>query len=89
MVDLTRDRHRRVQARLLDLVPGRSGTVYADWLKTRSHDFRTGIRIAPLDPFAGYKNAIDAHLDEATFAPEVTSLKTSRFWTPAVCKASC
>ena len=66
MVDLTRDRHRRVQARLLDLVPGRSDTVYADWLKTRSHDFRTGIRIAPLDPFAGYKNAIDAHLDEAT-----------------------
>ncbi|GAB3189127.1 hypothetical protein GCM10027061_09640 [Nesterenkonia suensis] len=65
MVDLTRNPEGRVQARLLDLVPGRSGTVYADWLTARSPGFRTGIRIAPLDPFAGYKNAIDAHLDEA------------------------
>src|SRR5215218_2277776 len=34
-VDLTRDTKGRVRARLLDLVPGRSGKAYADWLKER------------------------------------------------------
>lgn len=66
MVDLTRDADGKVAARLLDLVPGRTGTVYADWLAARGEDFRNGIQIAPLDPFAGYKNAIDSELDEAT-----------------------
>ncbi|GAA3076372.1 MULTISPECIES: ISL3 family transposase [Actinomycetes] len=66
MVDLTRDDRGQVQARLLDLVPGRTGKAYADWLATRSPEFRAGVQVAPLDPFAGYKNAIDAHLDEAT-----------------------
>ncbi len=56
----------RFTARLLDLVPGRTGTVYADWLNQRGKDFRDGIQVAPLDPFAGYKNAIDSKLDEAT-----------------------
>ncbi|WP_199589248.1 transposase family protein [Blastococcus sp. TF02A-26] len=40
MVDLTRDQHGRVRARLLDLVPGRSGKVYADWLTARGDAFR-------------------------------------------------
>lgn len=35
MVDLTRDQHERVRARLLDLVPGRSRKAYADWLPQR------------------------------------------------------
>ena len=37
-------------ARLLDLVPGRSGTVYKNWLEERGKDFRAGVRIATLDP---------------------------------------
>ena len=53
-------------ARLLDLVPGRSGTVYKNWLAERSEDFRAGVRIATLDPFQGYKNAIDDQLQDAT-----------------------
>src|SRR5699024_2185375 len=40
MVDLTRDAGGRVRARLLDLVPGRSGKVYADWLNQRGEQFR-------------------------------------------------
>ena len=40
MVDLTRDKQGRIRARLLDLVPGRSGTVDADWLKARGDTFR-------------------------------------------------
>lgn len=66
MVDLTRDEEGRVRARLLDLVPGRSGPAYADWLKGRDQAFRDGVRIATLDPFQGFKNAIDDQLEDAT-----------------------
>ena len=31
MLDLTRDKDGRVRARLLDLVPGRSGEAYTSW----------------------------------------------------------
>ena len=65
MVDLSRDENGRVHARLLDLVPGRSGSVYGDWLTRRGAGFRGGIKIATLDPFHGYKNAIDDHLADA------------------------
>lgn len=65
MVDLTRDTTGRVQARLLDLVPGRLKEAYADWLAERSEAFRSGVRVAALDPFAGYKGAIDDQLDDA------------------------
>jgi transposase len=53
MVDLTRDTRGRVRARLLDLVPGRSGKAYADWLKERGDAFRAGVEVATLDPFHG------------------------------------
>jgi transposase len=65
MVDLTRDEHGHVRARLLDLVPGRSGEAYKRWLRERGHVFRAGLQIATLDPFHGYKNAIDDQLDDA------------------------
>jgi transposase len=65
MVDLTRDQQGRVRARLLDLVPGRSGAAYAEWLRARNEAFRTGVEVATLDPFHGYKNAIDDQLDDA------------------------
>ncbi|MFB9774850.1 ISL3 family transposase [Brevibacterium otitidis] len=64
MVDLSR--HQHPTARLLDLVPGRSATVYKDWLATRGPSFRQGVQVATLDPFQGYKNAIDDQLDDAT-----------------------
>ena len=66
MVDLTRDKNGRIHARLLDLVPGRSKKVYADWLTQRGEVFRAGIGVAALDPFGGYKSAIDDELSEAT-----------------------
>jgi transposase len=65
MVDLTRDEKGRTRARLLDLVPGRSGAAYAEWLKARNDAFRAGIEVATLDPFHGYKNAIDDQLEDA------------------------
>ncbi|HEX5408133.1 MAG TPA: ISL3 family transposase [Pseudonocardiaceae bacterium] len=65
MVDLTPDAAGKPRARLLDLVPGRSGKAYADWLHERGQPFRDGVQVATLDPFHGYKNAIDDKLQDA------------------------
>ncbi len=64
-MDLTPDQHGKVRARLLDLVPGRSGPVYASWLARQEPAFRDGVRVATLDPFRGYANAIDDQLADA------------------------
>jgi len=50
----------------LDLVPGRSGKVYADWLKARGEPFTTAVGVATLDPFRGYGNAVRDELQDAT-----------------------
>lgn len=65
MIDLTRDKNRRVRARLLDLVPGRSGEAYTSWLCDRGDTFRKGVEITTSDPFHGYRSAIDDQLDDA------------------------
>ena len=65
IVDLTRH-NGRPKARLLDLVPGRSGKAYADWLTGRGEPFTTGIGVATLDPFRGYGNAIRDEFEDAT-----------------------
>jgi len=65
IVDLTR-RNGRPRARLLDLVPGRSGKVYADWLTARGEPFTAAVEVATLDPFRGYSNAIRDQLEDAT-----------------------
>jgi len=65
MVNLTRDEKGKTRARLLDLVPGRSGPVYRQWLQERGTAFTAGVKIATLDPFQGYKNAIDDELQDA------------------------
>jgi transposase len=65
MVDLTRDADGRLHARLLDVVPGRSGTVYAGWLGEQAKDFLDAVEHAALDPFRGYANAIRDELPDA------------------------
>lgn len=40
--------------------------MYKNWLAERGEDFRAGVRIATLEPFQGYKNAIDDQLKDAT-----------------------
>jgi transposase len=65
MVDLTRDEHGRTRARLLDLVPGRSGQAYKTGSPSAARCSGPGSQIATLDPFRGYKNAIDDQLDDA------------------------
>ena len=65
MVDLTRDQAGCLHARLLDAVVGRSGTVYAGWLKAQPDGFVDGVEHAALDPFRGYANAIRDELPDA------------------------
>jgi transposase len=69
MVDLTKTPDKngqlKLQARLLDLVPGRSGAAYAGWLHSRGDAFTSGIEVATLDPFRGYANAIADQLEDA------------------------
>ena len=69
MVDLTKRvdpaGKEKPQARLMDLVPGRSGPAYSDWLQARGRAFTEGVKIATLDPFRGYANAIDDELQDA------------------------
>jgi transposase len=65
MVDLTPDQHGCLRARLLDVVPGRSGTAYAGWLQGQDPLFIDGVEHAALDPFRGYANAIRDELPDA------------------------
>lgn len=62
IVDLTPGR----AARLLDVVPGRTGKVFADWINERDQDWRDGIMVAALDPFRGYATALRTGLPAAT-----------------------
>jgi transposase len=52
-------------ARLLEVVQGRSGGVYGDWLTARPATWREQIKVAALDPFRGYLNALREHLPDA------------------------
>jgi transposase len=59
MVDVT-------AARLLDVVPGRSGTVLSQWLAAQSERWRQSVTVAALDPFRGYATALRTSLPHAT-----------------------
>ena len=63
LVDLTRTGGS--SARLLDVVPGRSGAVLSAWLRERELGWRAGVRVAALDPFRGYASALRAQLPGA------------------------
>src|SRR5512146_2087798 len=52
-------------ARLLDVVPGRSGSGYASWIGEREESWRAGVRFAALDPFRGYASALRTELPHA------------------------
>lgn len=54
------------RARLLDIVPGRSGQAVRDWLGRRPGEWLAGIGVVALDPFRGYANGLLAHLGHAT-----------------------
>lgn len=51
--------------RVLDVIEGRSGTALAGWLADRGPDWCAQIELATLDPAAGYRSALEAHLPNA------------------------
>ncbi|MEP6665235.1 MAG: transposase [Nocardioidaceae bacterium] len=53
------------RARLLDVVPGRSGSALSGWVCERHDSWRAGITVAALDPFRGYATALHATLPDA------------------------
>jgi transposase len=54
------------RARLLEVVPGRSGQVVRDWISTRPAAWVDGIEVAAIDAFRGYATAIGDVLPDAT-----------------------
>ncbi|MFK5165160.1 transposase, partial [Propionibacterium freudenreichii] len=58
-------------ARLLDVQVGRSGAVAEDWLASQGKEFASKIRIAAIDPYRGYANAISATLKEADMVVDI------------------
>jgi transposase len=54
------------RARLLDVVPGRSGDVVRDWVTDRPDGWAEGIQVATIDAFRGYATAIGDVLPDAT-----------------------
>jgi transposase len=49
-------------ARLLEVTPGRSGTVLGSWLASQSINWKQCVATASLDPFRGYATALNAQL---------------------------
>ena len=64
IVELTRGEDHPT-ARLLDLVPGRSGIAHENWLEERGEQLHSSIQIATLGPFQGYKFAHDDQLQDS------------------------
>ena len=53
IIDLTPVRDRSGPARLLDVVPGRSKTVFKTWLSQRDQDWRGRVEVVAMDGFTG------------------------------------
>ncbi len=51
--------------RLLDVVPGRSGTALSGWVLAQPAGWRAGVQVAALDPFRGYATALRDTLPQA------------------------
>ena len=56
------DLHR---GKLIDIIPGRSRKVLADWLIDQPAEWTAGIEVAALDPFGGYGAALSAAVPNA------------------------
>jgi transposase len=80
MVDFTGVQHGQVHARLLDLVPGRSGQAYRTWLVERVRSSVPASRSPPSTRSTATKNAVDDQLEDAVAVPDafhVAKLATS------------
>jgi transposase len=55
----------RPRAQLLDVVPGRSGSVVQQWICAQDATWRAAVITASLDPFRGYATALRTSLPDA------------------------
>jgi len=84
-------------ARLLDVQVGRSGAVAEDWLASQGKEFTSKIRIAAIDPYRGYANAISATLKEADMVVDIFHVTKRLFtiqgvagvWVWLACRGGC
>ena len=73
MIDLTPVRDRSGPARLLDVVPGRSKTVFKTWLSQRDQDWRGRVEVVATGRFHRVPRA----------PPTRSSHRPGRSWTPS------
>jgi transposase len=65
IIDLTPIRDRTGPARLLDMVPGRTKSVFKTWLSTRPQAWRDRVEVVAMDGFTGFKTAAAEELPDA------------------------
>ena len=65
MIDLIPVRDRSGPARLLDVVPGHSKTVFKTWLAARGESWRGRVEVVAMDGFTGFKSAAGEELPQA------------------------
>lgn len=64
-IDLTPVRGGTGPARLLDMVQGRSKSVFAGWLAARDQAWRKGVQVVAMDGFTGFTTAAAEQLPDA------------------------
>ena len=69
------DLHR---GKLIDIIPGRSRKVLADWLIGQPAEWTAGIEVAALDPFRGYGAALSAGLPARGAGPGCLPRRAAR-----------
>ena len=65
IIDLTPVRDGTGPARLLDMVEGRSKSVFKTWLAERDQAWRDGVEVVAMDGFTGFKTAATETLPDA------------------------
>ena len=69
IVDLTPVRDRTGPARLLDMVEGRSASVFQTWLDAQPATFRNSVQVVAMDGFTGFKTAATQAVKSGLTAP--------------------
>ena len=80
------DLHR---GKLIDIIPGRSRKVLADWLISQPAEWTAGIEVAALDPFRGYGAALTAGLPHAVRVLDAFHVVRLGFAPSTTCAAGC
>ena len=65
IIDLTPVREKTGPSRLLDMVEGRSKSVFKTWLAARVQGWRDGVEVVTMDGFTGFKTAASEELPDA------------------------